>query len=121
MTNEENKPLSNIPESILSSMHSEAEKDIENFQNPVDFIMAERKRHQANVAGPQGVPPMPQPQPEASKIPMIAIDGHVLPGDTVTMILYGFVTLAKKDKKIAKLLKAFKFKMGDVNGEQIFP
>ena len=63
----------------------------------------------------------PQPQPEQPKIPLVAIDGHVLPGDTVTMMLYSLVTLAKTDKKIAKLLKSFKYVMRDVNGEQVWP
>ena len=124
-------PLFNIPEHILHSMSQECEKDMKNFSNPVDFIMAERKKRQVEVSGPTGVPglpPLPEtkmqvepPPSEQSKIPLVAIDGHVLPGDTVTMMLYSLVTLAKKDKKIAKLLKSFKYVMKDCNGDQIWP
>jgi hypothetical protein len=117
-------PLFDIPDHVLRSMSAEAEKDMDKFSNPVDFIMAERKRRQVEVSGPTGLPAptsAPCPQSEQPKVPLIAIDGHVLPGDTVTMMLYALVTLAKKDKKIAKLLKSFKFKMGDANGEQIWP
>ena len=119
-------PLFNIPDHVLHSMSQECEKDLKNFSNPVDFIMAERKKRQVEVSGPPGLPistsaPAPIPQPEQPKIPLVAIDGHVLPGDTVTMMLYSLVTLAKKDKKIAKLLKSFKYVMKDCNGDQIWP
>jgi hypothetical protein len=131
MTDENNEaskpptvPLFNIPDHILKSMSAETEKDLNKFVNPVDFIMAERAKHLVEVSGPTGLPPAtsaPSPQPEQPKIPLVAIDGHVLPGDTVTMMLYALVTLAKKDKKIAKLLKSFKYVMKDCNGDQIWP
>jgi len=118
-------PLFDIPPHILRSMSAEAEKDMDKFSNPVDFIMAERKKRQVEVSAPSGLPAptsAPCPQVEAQpKIPLVAIDGHVLPGDTVTMMLYSLVTLARKDKKIAKLLKSFKYVMKDVNGEQVWP
>jgi len=66
------------------------------------------------------VKPTPMKQPEQPKIPLVAVDGHVLPGDTVTMMLYSLVTLARKDKKLAKVLRAFKYVMKDVNGEIVW-
>lgn len=105
----------------------DAEAEMAEFANPLDFIIADRKKRQIEVSSPMPIIDKPStPLPDISsntqpKIPMIAIDGKVLSGDTITMVLYALVMLAKKDKKIAKLLKTFKFKMGDVNGEQIFP
>lgn len=130
------KPLSNIPAHILRSMSKDVEKGMDQFSNPVDFIMNERKKHQIEVSGPSGMPlptaaptptgapvpgsAAPATAPEPSKIPLVAIDGHVLPGDTVTMMLYSLVTLAKKDKVVRKLLRSFKYTMRDVNGDVIF-
>jgi hypothetical protein len=114
-------PLFNIPESVLHSMKAEAEKGMDKFSSPIEWVINERKKHQVEVSGVQGNSPAPQMQPEQPKIPLVAIDGHVLPGDTVTLLLYSLVTLAKKDKKIAKILKAFKYVMRDINGDQLWP
>jgi hypothetical protein len=129
---DESKPASKIPDFMHGQMHREVEKDLDKFvaKKFDEWNANERKRHSVEVSGPQGMPPtieapkLPTPPsiPSApqTKIPMVAVDGHVLPGDTVTMMLYSLVTLAKKDKKIAKLLRSFKFVMRDVNGDVIW-
>ena len=126
------KPVSKIPDFVHGMMNKDVEKNLDKFvqQEYEKWSAAERKKHQIEVTGPGGaMPSTPAPIPAqptepvippTPKIQMIAVDGEVLSSDTVTMMLYALVTLARKDKKLAKLLRTFKFKMKNVNGEVIW-
>jgi len=73
-------------------------------------------------------PPTPMAQAPTKKLTVsLAVDGHVIevpinPTDgAVMMLLYLLATVWSKDKKVAKVLKQFKFEFFDANGTKIYP
>lgn len=122
---ESNKPnnfkeaaLSHIPTDIVHSMVKETQIQTDGL-SPLEAI-----------AKAMGKGPLPQKTeaPDAGKQYIsLAVDGNVIkisvdPTEgAVTMLLYLLATVWSKDKKIAKVLKQFKFHFYDQNNVQLYP
>ena len=113
----EAKALSHIPKSVIDSMIRQESVEV-NGMSPLEAI--------AKTLGKGPLPPKPE-APQQEKFMPIAVDGLVInvPADpfraSVVMISYILATMAKKDKKIAKILDQFHFAMSDYNGIKIYP
>jgi hypothetical protein len=125
MSEFEKEALKEIPPEILNSMSRELNTTAEGFVTPLEAIMAARKK----TAEPKPIEskPIGVVSPQA-KPKVVVIDGHAIevPIDDpyhsfYAMMAYYFATIGYKDKKINKILKAFKFNFRDVNGELIYP
>ena len=114
-----NKALSHIPKSIADSMMKQSSVDT----NGAGSILEAISKLTPSAS------PFPQ-KPEASTKPQfmtIAIDNVALkvPTDpwqaSMTMLMYLAATVWSKDKKVAKVLKAFNFSLQDANGAILYP
>jgi hypothetical protein len=116
-------PLFNIPEGVLRSMQKEAEKDLDKFSSPAEFVMNERKKHQVEVSGPTGAPPqLPiAPQPKKENTPVVSWAAQDLSYESLTMLFYLVLKEVSKDKAIKKWLKDMKIEVYDKNGTLLFP
>jgi hypothetical protein len=112
-----NKALSHIPKSVVDSMMRQESLSIDGL-SPLEAI-----------AKTLGKGPLPQ-KSESSIQPQfmtIAINDVALkvPTDpwqaSMTMLMYLAATVWAKDKKVAKVLKAFNFSLQDANGAILYP
>jgi hypothetical protein len=110
--------MSHIPKSIVDSMMRQEAVSVEGL-SPLEAI--------AKVVGKGPLPVTPAFVPQQEKLMPLAVDGLVInvPADqfkaSVVMISYILATMAKKNKKIAKILDQFHFQMKDYNGIEIYP
>jgi len=109
--------LSHIPKSIVDSMLRQEAVSVDGM-SPLEAI-----------AKTLGKGPLPS-KPETSTQPQfmtIAIDNVALkvPTDpwqaSMTMLMFLTATVWSKDKKVAKVLKAFNFSLQDANGAILYP
>ena len=123
-------PLFELPDAVLNSMRKEVAPDTGMLNNPVEWIMKQRKAAEAQVTGPmQTIPPM-QVAPSISqpivpigkeKVPKVAWGGNDLNEEALTMLFYMIVKELSKDKKIKKYLKDLKIEIYDINDELLWP
>lgn len=123
-------PLFQIPDAVLTSMSKEVAPDTAQLNNPVEWIMKQRKMAEAQVTGPTegSVPPqiaptiqvpiMPQ---KKSKVPKIAWGGNDLNEEALTMLFYMVVKEVSRDKKIKKYLKDLNIEIYNINDELLWP
>jgi hypothetical protein len=126
-------PLFNIPDAVLTSMSKEVAPDLTQIQNPVEWIMKQRKLAEAQTAGPkmetpqtppsivsipQNVVPIPQ---KNAKVPKVAWGGDDLNEEALTMLFFMVVKEVSKDKKIKKYLKDMKIEIYDINDQLLWP
>lgn len=124
-------PLFKIPDAVLNSMSKEVAPDTGALNNPVEWIIQQRKMAEAQVTGakesqapsPQVAPTIAVPTAPAkkSKVPVVAWGGNDLNEESLTMLLYLVLKEASKDKKIKKLLKEMKIEVYDINGDLLWP
>lgn len=126
--NFEEAALSHIPKEFILAMAKETSVEGLSGLSPLEAIMKEKQKTFNGPgalvsAQPEGEA---QPKQEQKQFTPLAIDGFVInmPADKfeagVTMLSYIFARMANKDKKIAKILDQFHFKMYDVNGQEIY-
>lgn len=123
-------PLFKIPDAVLNSMSKEVAPDTEAMNNPVEWIIKQRKLAEATVQGPkEATPPMqvaptiaaPPSQIKKEKVPKVAWGGNDLNEEALTMLFYMVVKEVSKDKKIKKYLKDLNIEIYDINDELMFP
>jgi hypothetical protein len=124
-------PLFQIPDAVLNSMSKEVAPDTAQLNNPVEWIIKQRKLAEAQVAGPKEdspVPPqivptmqVPVPVQKKEKIPKVAWGGNDLDEEALTMLFYMIVKEVSKDKKIKKYLKDLKVEIYDINNTLLWP
>lgn len=116
--NFQSKALSHIPLDIQRSMFESTKVTTEGVSGILEALAK-------NVPSTSPLS-VSQPVPQQEQFISLAVDGYVIkvPSDafkaSVTMLSYIFAVMAKKDKKIAKILDQFKFAMSDSNGEVIY-
>jgi hypothetical protein len=114
----ESKALSHIPKDILDSMIKETKVDTEGMGGILDAVSK--------------ITPKSSPLPQKGDAPAkqyitVAIDSVPLKVSTdpvegaMTLFAYLLATVWSKDKKVAKVLKAFNFSLQDANGQIIYP
>jgi hypothetical protein len=125
-------PLFVLPDAVLNSMRKEVTPDTGMLNNPVEWIMKQRKMSEAQVSGPmQNTPPM-QVAPAMSipqstvpvkkeKVPKVAWGGNDLNEEALTMLFYMVVKEVSKDKKIKKYLKDLNIEIYDINQTLLWP
>jgi hypothetical protein len=123
-------PLFAIPDAVLNSMSKEVAPDLAAINNPVEWIMKQRKMAEAQVKGstensatPQVAPTIavPQSAPKKEKVPKVAWGGNDLNEEALTMLFYMIVKEVSKDKKIKKYLKDLKVEIYDINDQLLWP
>jgi hypothetical protein len=102
--------LNKLPDYFIKQMNKEVNVDTAQFKHPIEAIMQEKVKTGQNPV-PQNVP----------TIPMIEVDGFILPTDEITMFMYLLTTVLAKNPEVDSLLKKFHFKFNDVNGQIIYP
>lgn len=113
------KALSHIPADLVQSMLQSTKVDTEGLGGILEALAK-------NTPSASPLPVSPASAPQQEQFINLAVDGYVIkvPSDafkaSVTMLSYIFAVMAKKDKKIAKILDQFKFSMSDSNGEVIY-
>lgn len=121
-------PLFQIPDAVLNSMSKEVTPDTAMLNNPVEWIMKQRKMAEVQVQPESNVAPqvapaitVPQPVKKKEKTPTVAWAGKDVTDDALVMLFYTVVKEASKDKKLKKYLKDLKVEIYDVNDELLWP
>jgi hypothetical protein len=124
-------PLFNIPDAVLNSMGKEVAPDLAQIQNPVEWIMKQRKMAETQVSGPKENGPLIAPVIQSSaipaaskkreKIPVVSWAGQDVSEDTLVMLFYMVVKEASKDKAFKKKLKDMKLEIYDSNQTLLWP
>jgi hypothetical protein len=112
------KALSHIPADLVQSMLQSTKVDTEGLGGILEAL----------AKNTPSASPLPQkPEVPSNNFITIAINDVALkvPTDpwqaSMVMIMYLAATVWSKDKKVAKVLKAFNFSLQDANGATLYP
>ena len=106
-------------------MGKEVTPDVSQIQNPVEWIIKQRKMAEAQVSAPKEVIGLSSLPPTAlqkkSNIPVVSWAGQDLNEEALTMLFYMIVKEVSKDKKIKKYLKDLNIEIYNINDELLWP
>jgi hypothetical protein len=123
----ENKKPNNFREAALSHIPLDIQQKMLQATKVETAGMSFLEAIAKNTPSASPLPVAPAPVPQQEQLTTIVINNTALKVSTdpykasLSMLLYLAATVWSKDRKVAKVLKAFNFSLQDANGQILYP